>query len=102
MQAKHYSSEAAGPHFDIAMLKTVLFCGGYFSSANLTLLIDKSRQLECSVVNRYTRLVVTLRFVVTPATNILGAAISLDDTRYRWVERTGKILLPHRLIGSVG
>ena len=67
------------------MLKTMLFRSGQFSRANLTLLIDKSRQLECSVVNRYTRLVVTLRFVVTPATNILGGAISLEDTPYRLV-----------------
>ena len=68
----------------------------------MTLLIDESRQLECPVVNRYTRFVVTLRLVVTPATNTLGEAISLDDIPYRLVERTGETLLPYRLAGSAG
>ena len=68
----------------------------------MTLLIDESRQLECPVVNRYIRLVITLRLVVTPAKNTLGAAISLDDIPYRLVERTGETLLPYRRTGSAG
>ena len=68
----------------------------------MTLLIAESRQLECPVINRYTRLVVTLRLVVTAATNTLGAAISLDDIPYRWVERTGETLLSYTLTGSAG
>ena len=62
--------------------------------------IYKSRQLECPAVNRYARLIVTLLFVVDPAINTLGAAISLEDIPHRLVERTGEIPLPYRLTGS--
>ena len=55
---------------------------------------------ETPAVNRYTRLVVTLLFVVDPGINTLGAAISLKDISHRLVERTGEIALPYRLKGS--
>tara|TARA_X000000950_G_scaffold167754_1_gene204867 strand:+ start:212 stop:457 length:246 start_codon:yes stop_codon:yes gene_type:complete len=63
----------------------------------LTLLIDESRQLEYPVVNRYTRLVVTLCLVVTPARNNLGIAVALDKIPYCIVQRTGEIFLSYRL-----
>ena len=64
----------------------------------MTLLIDESRQLEYPVVNRYTRLVVTLCLVVTPATNTLDTAVALDNIPYCIVQRPGEIFLPYRLV----
>ena len=69
---------------------------------NLTLRTDISDQLEYPVINRHTRLIVTLRLVVTPATNTFGKAVSLDDIPDGLVQRTGEILLPCMLTGNTG